>query len=63
MLQIELYGLGLDYADRYPKLVGDVSKEDVLRVAKQYLHPDAMLLVAVANLSEAAINVASLSTH
>ncbi|MFZ0890320.1 MAG: pitrilysin family protein [Candidatus Binataceae bacterium] len=60
MLQIELYGLGLDYADRYPKLIEAVTKEDVQRVAKQYLHPDALLLVAAANQSEAAISVANL---
>lgn len=60
MLQIEIYGLGLDYADRYPKLIAAVTKEEVQRVAKQYLHPDALLLVGVADQSEAAINVASL---
>ena len=60
ILQIELYGLGLDYAERYPKLIEAVTKEDVQRVAKKYLHPDALILVAVTNQSEAAINVASL---
>jgi zinc protease len=60
MLQIEMYGLGLDYAERYPKLIGAVTKDDVQRVAKQYLHPDALDLVAVANQTEAAINVANL---
>jgi zinc protease len=63
MLQLELYGLGLDYADRYPQLIAAVTKEDVQRMARQYLHPDAMLLVAVANQSEAAIHVASLASH
>jgi zinc protease len=60
MLQVELYGLGLDYADRYPKLIDAVTKADVQRVAQKYLHPDAMLLVAVANQGEAKINVAEL---
>jgi zinc protease len=63
MIQVELYGLGLDYADRYPKLIEAVTKEDVQRMAKQYLHPDALLLVAVADQSEAAINVARLASH
>ncbi len=63
MLQIELYGLGLDYADRYPKLIQAVTTEDVQRVAKQYLHPDSLLLVAAANQSEAAINVGSLGAR
>ena len=60
MLQIELYGLGLDYAERYPKLIGAVTKDEIQRVAKQYLHPDALILVAVTNQAEAAINVANL---
>ncbi len=60
MLQIELYGLGLDYADRYPKLIDAVTKADVQRVAQKYLHPDALVLVAVANQGEAKINVAEL---
>lgn len=58
MLQVELYGLGLDYAERYPKLIGAVSTSDVQEVARKYLHPDALYLVAVADLSEAKIDVA-----
>jgi zinc protease len=60
ILQVELYGLGLDYAGRYPKLIAAVSAADVQRVAQKYLHPDALVLVAVANQAEAAINVANL---
>ena len=63
MLQVELYGLGLDYPDRYPKLVGDVTKDDVLASAKKYLHPDATLLVVVANQQEAAIKLDGLTPH
>jgi zinc protease len=63
MLQVELYGLGLDYPDRYPKLVGDVTKDDVLAGAKKYLHPEAAILVIVANQQEAAIKVDSLIPH
>jgi len=61
MLQTEIYGLGLDFADRYPKLIQAVTKEDVLEVARRYLHPDNALLVAVANQKEAAIDTAMLS--
>jgi zinc protease len=57
LVQIEFYGLGLDYADKYPGLVNSVTKVDIQRVAKQYLHADAYLLVAAANLSEAKIEV------
>lgn len=63
MLQIELYGLGLDYADRYPKLIGDVTKDDVLAAAKKYLHPDAAIVVAAANQAEAKIDVTKLTSR
>ena len=52
---VELYGLGLDYFTRYPKLIEQVTKEDVLRVAKQYLHPHRYALVVVANQSKAKV--------
>ena len=55
MIQFEFYGLGLDYADQYPKLIGSVTKDDVLAVAKKYLHPDSMIVVAVANQAEAKV--------
>ena len=63
MLQVQLYGLGLDYPDRYPKLIDDVTKDDVLAGAKKYLHPDAAILVVVANQQEAAIKVDSFLPH
>ena len=52
---MELYGLGLNYLDRYPKMIASVTKEDVLRVANQYLNPHHFLLVAVANEAQASI--------
>ncbi|MGD0075601.1 MAG: pitrilysin family protein [Candidatus Binataceae bacterium] len=63
MLQVELYQLGLDYADKYPKIISAITKDDVRKVAREYLHPDAFILVAVANQSEAALNVASDVAH
>lgn len=59
MLETEIYGLGLDYADRYPKIISAISAADVQAVAQKYLHPDALDLVAVANQAEAKIAVAS----
>ena len=53
LMQVEYLGLGLDYAERYPGLIQAVTAEDVLRVAKAYLHPEAYILVEVANLKEA----------
>jgi zinc protease len=61
MLEVELYGLGLDYAERYPKLIDAVTKLDVQEAARKYLHPYALDIVAVANQSLAKINIASLS--
>lgn len=49
LAQVELYGLGLDYFTRYPKLIEQVTKDDVLRAAKQYLNPGRYALVVVAN--------------
>ena len=52
---MEFYGLGLDYFQRYPKLIEQVTKEDVLRVAKQYLRPEHAALVIVANQTKAKV--------
>ena len=53
LTQIEYYGLGLDYPEKYPSLIRSLTREDVLRVAKAYLRPENMILVVVANLKEA----------
>ena len=53
LTQVEYYGLGLDYPDKYPSLIRSITKEEVLRVAKTYLHPENYILVIVANLKEA----------
>ena len=63
MLQVELYGLGLDYAERYPKLISAVTEIDIQRAAQKYLHPDALNLVAVANQSLAKMNTTALGTQ
>ncbi len=53
LTQVEYYGLGLDYPERYASLIQVVTRDEVLRVAKTYLHPDNTVLVVVANLKEA----------
>ena len=53
LTQVEYYDLGLDYAKKYPVLIRSVTREDVLRVAKKYLHTKNTILVVVANLKEA----------
>ncbi|MGH7372151.1 MAG: M16 family metallopeptidase, partial [Candidatus Methylomirabilales bacterium] len=46
---MEFYGLGMDYPERYPTIINAVTREDVLRVARQYLHPDRGILVVIAD--------------
>lgn len=53
LCQIEFFGLGLEYFSHYPKQIEQVTAEDVLRVAKQYLHPNRYALVAVGKMAEA----------
>jgi len=49
LLQVEYYGLGLDYPEKYPRLIQSVTREEVLRVARKYLQPENCILVVVAN--------------
>lgn len=53
--KIGFYELGLGYFSDYPKYIGKVTREDILRVAKTYLKPEQMTLVVVGNLSEAKV--------
>jgi predicted Zn-dependent peptidase len=43
----KLHGLPADYWDTYPQKIMAVTAEDVQRVARRYLNPDALQLVAV----------------
>ena len=56
LTQVEYYGLGLDYPEKYPSLIRSITSEEVLRVAQAYLHPDKYILVIVANLKEAGMD-------
>lgn len=47
LLAIERYGLGLDYLDRYPALIGALTGDDLLAAVRDHLDPDR-LAVAVA---------------
>ncbi len=44
LLTMAWYGLGLDYLLQYEGRIQAVDKEDVLRVARTYLHPDRYVL-------------------
>lgn len=46
-MSLEYYGLPPDFLERYRDNVAQVTKEDILRVAKQYLHPDQLVILAV----------------
>lgn len=52
---LEFYELGLDYPDRYPTIIGAITREQVHAAAKGYLHPERMLQVIVANLTQAGL--------
>ncbi len=47
LLEVEHYGLGIDYRMRYPALVRAVSAADLLRLARRYLDPEHYTLVIV----------------
>jgi zinc protease len=51
--QVQYYRLGLDYPERYASIIRGITKEEILRVARKYLHPDKAILVIVGNLKEA----------
>jgi zinc protease len=55
LAQVEFYGLGFEYFSQYPKWIERVTKEDVQRVAKQYLDPQRYALVVVGNLAKAKV--------
>lgn len=52
MVLLEFYGLGLDYFDKYIGYIKAIGERDVLRVAQEYLHPERLVLVIVADIKE-----------
>jgi zinc protease len=53
LVAVEFYGLGLDYAEKFPEYINSITKEDILRVAKKYLDPENYVLVVVADQKKA----------
>lgn len=45
--RLEYYGYPKGYLETFRDNIGRVTKQDVLRVARKYLHPDGMILVVV----------------
>jgi zinc protease len=52
ILRYEYFGYPRDFIFEYQKAIAAVTKEDVLRVAKQYLHAERITTVAVGNEKE-----------
>ena len=52
LLGAEIYGLGIDYIERYASIIAGVSLEDVRAAAKKYLLPDAYALVIAGTYGE-----------
>lgn len=55
LASLEFFNLGLDYPDRYPKIINSITKEDVLKAAKKYLNPDSYILVVVGDMEKAGV--------
>jgi predicted Zn-dependent peptidase len=49
MVNIEYQGLPLNYLETYVDRVKAVTREDLLRVAQKYLHPDKVTILVVGN--------------
>jgi zinc protease len=56
-----VYGLPDDYFDAYRQRIGGVTHDDVLRVARAHLHPEALQVLVVGNADIVADPVAKLS--
>ncbi len=55
LVAVEYYGLGINYIDKYPGYINSVTKEDVLKVAREYLDPENFILVVVADKEEVSL--------
>ena len=45
LLSMEWNGLGLDFLARYPAMINAITIDDVQRVARTYLRPEALAVV------------------
>jgi zinc protease len=49
LVDMELYGLPIDYFDRYRENIAAITNEEIRRVAEKYIDPDRSLVVIVGN--------------
>jgi zinc protease len=52
LTQIQFYGLDLNYFEMYEREITKITKEDVLKAAQKYLHPDKVKIIVVGNIKE-----------
>jgi predicted Zn-dependent peptidase len=52
MVEIEYEGLPLDYLETYVDNIKVITKEDIARVAKEYLHPDKIKLLVIGDMEQ-----------
>ncbi len=52
MVGIEYEGLPLNYLETYVDNIKVITKEDIARVAKEYLHPDGMKLLVIGDMEK-----------
>jgi zinc protease len=55
LTDVEFFGLGADYAQTYAAKINAVTRDDVLRVARERIHPEKLSLVIVADFAHAAV--------
>jgi len=52
LIEAEVYGLGFDYLEKYPKLIRAVSAENISEVARKYIDPHCLTTVVVGPVDE-----------
>jgi zinc protease len=59
--QQELYGLGMDWLDRFPALVESVTRADIAKAMSERLHPDDWYMVVIGNVTRDELGVAGVN--
>jgi zinc protease len=55
LVRVEYHGFGLNYIEEFPRLIESVTADDVLRVAREHLRPEDLVIVVVADQEEAKV--------
>ena len=50
--RINIYGLGYKFFEEFPQKIEAITKDDVLRVAKKYLHPETLTISICGDIDE-----------